>query len=226
MRDVPILDIEAIRGSNCVVFGNGNDDNDYITSMQYNFCSVDDADFLLARGTFHILDGTEDSWNVRYSSTEPLHLSSACQKILETAVKKGLPMIVSNPDYMRPGDNEPMPGRIGQEYEKLGGHVLYVGKPYDLVYTHCLNLLSSHLHQDKKKLPNDLKICAIGDSYHHDIQGAYQHGYYSAFISDGVHSRDLNIKEISGEIPSEDKLIDFLQGFSFRPTHVVRRFIW
>merc|ERR1712146_127854 len=68
---------------------------------------------------------------------------------------------------------------------------------------------------DKEKLPKDLKICAIGDSYHHDIQGAYQHGYYSAFISDGVHSRDLNIKETSGEIPSEDKLIDFLQGFSF-----------
>ena len=106
--------------------------------MHYNFCSVENADFLLARGTFHILDGSEESWNIQYSVKEPLHLSPTCQNILKIAREKGLPMIVSNPDYLRPGDNEPMPGRIGQEYEKLGGNVIYVGKPYSLVYDHCL----------------------------------------------------------------------------------------
>ena len=50
----------------------------------------------------------------------------------------GLPMIVSNPDIVRPGyDNDPMPGLLGQAYERKGGRVIYVGKPYPLVYERC-----------------------------------------------------------------------------------------
>lgn len=44
-------------------------------------------------------------------------------------------MLVANPDLVRPGgDNDPMPGVLGQIYEDLGGEVMYIGKPHPYVY--------------------------------------------------------------------------------------------
>lgn len=54
-----------------------------------------------------------------------------------------------------------MPGILGKYYESLEGHVVYMGKPGNIIYEEIL---------DKFKM-NKSELLAIGDSLSHDIQG-------------------------------------------------------
>ncbi len=132
---------------------------------------------------------------------------------------RNLPMIVSNPDVVRPGgDNDPMPGLIGQAYERKGGRVVYVGKPYPLVYQRCRELLGpGHA---------TLRVCAIGDSMWNDIKGAVNEGWASVLVTDGIHAEALGVVEGSGESVGEAAHAAFWKGFAYRPTHTVPRFRW
>lgn len=121
------------------VIGNNDDDAEYIRSCGCVLSPPESADFILARGTFCIMTGSEAS--ISPSSTkEPSSLSTKepsssgptepsldgsvafsnaedlianIDPYLQRCMARGLPMLVSNPDFTRPGSGAPMPGQIG-----------------------------------------------------------------------------------------------------------------
>ena len=51
----------SIQGTRVLVFGSGDDDRDYVQSMGCSIASLEQADFLLARGPFVILESSDPS---------------------------------------------------------------------------------------------------------------------------------------------------------------------
>lgn len=128
---------------------------------------------------------------------------------------------MANPDVIRPGgSNDPMPGLLGQRYEGMGGQVVYVGKPYPLVYTECRRLLSS-LDEEKA-----WRVCCVGDSMMNDILGGCKESLDSLLISDGIHADALGVGQGSGQPATSEALQRFFNGFDYGPTHVAPRFRW
>ena len=77
-------------------------------------------------------------------------------------------------------------------FEKMGGEVIYFGKPYPEVYNQSIDNI-------------DKKILSIGDNLNTDIRGANLLNYDSLLISNGVHANEIKgkgIKEVSKEYES------------------------
>jgi HAD superfamily hydrolase (TIGR01459 family) len=95
------------------------------------------------------------------------------------AMLKGLtiPAICCNPDKLliTPTGLWPAPGAIAAVYERLGGKVDWIGKPYPLIYEHALKLIG----RPKRTL-------CIGDSAEHDVAGGRGAGLSTLLITTGV----------------------------------------
>jgi ribonucleotide monophosphatase NagD (HAD superfamily) len=120
---------------NIFVFGSGDDDIPYCTSCGWTPVSdIVNADLLLARGPFTIPDSTctnTESSSDSDGSGSKYHVidrriqgedmyQQALQTVLQIATKQGIPMLISNPDKVRPdADRSPMPGQIGDLYESI-----------------------------------------------------------------------------------------------------------
>jgi|SRR5581483_9734183 len=100
--------------------------------------------------------------------------------LLSAAFRRRLPMLCANPDLTRfvEGGIAPGSGAIALSYERLGGKVHYVGKPYPEVYEFCNAFFEQHSLR---------RIVAIGDSLQHDVAGGNAVGLDTAFISGGIH---------------------------------------
>lgn len=112
---------------------------------------------------------------------------------LEKAVRLGLPLICPNPDRVSlsaQGVLEMCPGAIAELYEELGGTVRWHGKPYAPIYESCVKLALENLGNADKK-----RFVGVGDSLHHDIQGANNAGMASLLICSGIHGGFLVKKE-------------------------------
>ena len=95
---------------------------------------------------------------------------------------RGLLMLCANPDWVvqRGGKLIWCAGALADAYEKIGGEVIYYGKPkpeiYDLV---------------RAGAPGAKRLLAIGDGMHTDIKGANVAGIDALFIADGIHGEDV-----------------------------------
>ena len=101
-------------------------------------------------------------------------------------------MICTNPDLIvhRGSKSEYCAGTLASIFEKLGGRVIYFGKPYPEIYNYCI-----------KKKEN---ILAIGDNIKTDIIGANRMKFDSLFITGGIHKKEfLNLP-----IQSYDKILN------------------
>ncbi len=109
------------------------------------------------------------------------HDLDAFERIIAVAAARELPLICSNPDRVAPteGGLTMAPGTLAERYREIGGRVIYVGKPHAPIYAACLALLPGLAHAD---------ICAIGDSFEHDIKGAKDAGLAAAFVMRGIHA--------------------------------------
>jgi HAD superfamily hydrolase (TIGR01459 family) len=88
-----------------------------------------------------------------------------------------LPAICCNPDKLmitRFG-LQPAPGAIADVYEKMGGKVTWIGKPYGAIYVHALKLLG-----------NPKRVLCIGDSAEHDVAGGRGAGLSTLLVQQGV----------------------------------------
>ena len=109
------------------------------------------------------------------------------KELLEKHINKK--MICTNPDLIvdRGNERELCAGSVAMVFEKMGGEVVYFGKPYPEVYNSSINNLKK-------------KILSIGDNLNTDIKGANLLNYDSLLISNGVHRQEINdrgIKEVS-----------------------------
>ena len=69
-------------------------------------------------------------------------------------------------------------GSVAMVFEKLGGEVIYFGKPYPEVYNQSVD--------NKNK-----KILAIGDNLNTDIKGANLLNYDCMIITNGIHKDEI-----------------------------------
>jgi len=95
---------------------------------------------------------------------------------------RNLTMICANPDLVvhRGPKLCYCAGALAKEYEKLGGTVIYYGKPHRPIYDAALAAAG-----------NSRKPLAIGDGMFTDILGANRAGLDVLFIADGVHGEEV-----------------------------------
>jgi HAD superfamily hydrolase (TIGR01459 family) len=145
--------------------------------------NIEKCDYLLCTGLF---DDHED--DLKY-------YKNLFEKNLE---KK---MICTNPDLIvdRGNKREFCAGSVAMVFEKMGGKVVYFGKPYPEVYNQSID--------NKNK-----KILSIGDNLNTDIKGANLLNYDSLIISNGIHKNEIEEKGIEKVSKSYEAICNYIQS--------------
>ena len=121
------------------------------------------------------------------------------KKLFEDNLKKK--MICTNPDLIvdRGNIRELCAGSVAMIFEKMGGKVVYFGKPYAEVYNQSID--------NFKK-----KTLAIGDNLNTDIKGANLLNYDSLLISNGIHKLEIFNKGILDVSKEYETVVNFIQS--------------
>ena len=144
---------------------------------------IENSDYLLCTGLFDDHDE-----NLKYYKS-----------LFEKNIKKK--MICTNPDLIvdRGSKREFCAGSVAMVFEKMGGEVVYFGKPYSEVYNQSTN--------NKNK-----KILSIGDNLNTDIKGANLLNYDSLIISNGIHKKEIQKKGIEIVAKSYETICNYIQS--------------
>ena len=164
-------------------------DNSLFEGFEKNRKSLEDADFILCTG---FLDSNEDSL-------------SYYEDLLKNYTQ--LKMVCTNPDLIvhRGLKQEYCAGTLAVIFKKLGGKVIYFGKPYPDIYKFCIK--------------KDETVLAIGDNIRTDIKGANEMNFDSLFITDGIHQSEfLNLN-----YESYDKI---LANYNAKTNYYQKKLIW
>mmetsp|Transcript_41096 Transcript_41096/g.96002 ORF Transcript_41096/g.96002 Transcript_41096/m.96002 type:complete len:227 (-) Transcript_41096:158-838(-) len=216
-------------GNKVFLFGNGDDDDEYLRGCGLELALVENADFVLARGMFTMQD---DEDLMKRSGDDKFEMwDSEALRSLRIAASRYIPMLVTNPDLVRPdGADSPMPGRLGATYEQiLAGNmcaeriVHYVGKPHALVYDECFEMLKA------QGITHKNRVCGVGDSMLHDIEGARRYGLDSVFVANGIHAEALGLSQSKPGQNVDALAVDCLRRdlmVGASPTHVIPHFTW
>jgi len=210
-------------GNKVFVLGSGYEDLEYCAACGWTLAPLEDANLILARGTFTICDGATV---VKKEDNEDEYFRVLNESLAKAAATK-IPMLVSNPDKVRPDEGlPPMPGAIGDAYEALLGDdaeilVKRIGKPFPEVFQIAL----------KGKDPS--KAVMIGDALETDVTGGSAMGVKTVWcINDGIHGPDVkekgSIQEGAATVLEafNDKDGTYAKQRVLRPTIVVPHFQW
>ena len=121
------------------------------------------------------------------------------KNLLEKYIDKK--MICTNPDLIVDKGNkrELCAGSVAMVFEKMGGEVIYFGKPYPEVYNQSFD-------------NNNKKILSIGDNLNTDIKGANLLNYDSLLISNGVHKNEIKDKGIDEISKQYESIVNYMQS--------------
>ena len=110
-------------------------------------------------------------------------------------------MICTNPDLIvdRGNKRELCAGSVALVFEKMGGEVIYFGKPFPEVYNQSID--------NKNK-----KILSIGDNLNTDIKGANLLNFDSLLISNGVHKDEIEKEGIEKVSKKYEAIVNFIQS--------------
>jgi HAD superfamily hydrolase (TIGR01450 family) len=227
----------------CMFMGNGNIfDESYVQKTD----SYDDADFVYlgipraSYGSIRIDDLFDENdklisiedvlysdWhNIRDSLGRKGPLEFA--HLLEVCLKKNKTLLVANPDIFAHGSIDQSfkkvpiftQGILGRYYEKLGGKVVYFGKPYREIFEFT-----------KRYTKPEDRIVMIGDTPWTDILGANNSNIDSAMVMSGV-SKEFLCNMDSSLTPAEkldilfEKIAIKMHNTNevMKPTHILRQF--
>ena len=145
--------------------------------------NINDSSYLLCTGLFEDHDEDLDYYNELFKN----HLN-----------KK---MICTNPDLIvdRGNKRELCAGSVAVVFEKMGGQVVYFGKPFPEVYNQSAN--------NKNK-----KVLSIGDNLNTDIKGANLLNFDSLIISNGVHKNEIKKDGIEKVSRRYEVVVNFIQS--------------
>ena len=162
-------------------------DSSLFEKQKDNKTEIEKCDFILCTGLFD--DQNED---INYY-----------KKFLQKQISKKL--VCTNPDLTvhRGNIEELCAGSVAKVFEKLGGKVIYYGKPHKEVYSKCFN--------------ESEKVLAIGDNLRTDIKGANNLNIDSIFISSGVHRDEF--KDYTG-------LVKLLERYEVHATYYQTKLKW
>ncbi|MDA7813895.1 TIGR01459 family HAD-type hydrolase [Candidatus Pelagibacter sp.] len=121
------------------------------------------------------------------------------KELLEKHLNKK--MICTNPDLIidRGDVRELCAGSVAMVFEKMGGEVIYFGKPYPEVYSQSFD-------------NSNKKILSIGDNLNTDIKGANLLNYDSLLISSGVHKNEIKDKGIDETSKQYESIVNYIQS--------------
>ena len=110
-------------------------------------------------------------------------------------------MICTNPDLIvdRGDKRELCAGSVALVFEKMGGKVVYFGKPFPEVYNQSID--------NKNK-----KVLSIGDNLNTDIKGANLLNFDSLIISNGVHKKEIEKEGIEKVSKKYEVIVNFIQS--------------
>ena len=110
-------------------------------------------------------------------------------------------MICTNPDLIvdRGNVREFCAGSIAMVFEKMGGEVVYFGKPYPEVYNQSID--------NKNK-----RVLSIGDNLNTDIKGANLLNYHSLLISNGIHKKEIENEGVEKVSKKYETIVNFIQS--------------
>jgi HAD superfamily hydrolase (TIGR01459 family) len=175
------------------------------------------GDFEVVKGVdLEVVEDVAQADFIFASGLDPWQTAEALRPVAEAGVARGLLTVCSNPDIVAVSQTEMVnaPGAFAQIYEQLGGKVVYVGKPHRPIYEVCLEALRGVKPE---------RIVGVGDSLDHDIKGAADMGFGTAFITGGIHAADF------AELPEEEKqraLDRLCVGARVRPDWVLPTCAW
>ena len=159
-------------------------DFDLFNSFQKNKTeNISDSEYLLCTGLFDEYENDLDYY----------------KNLLK--VNSNKKMICTNPDLIvdRGDIRELCAGSVAMVFEKMGGEVIYFGKPYPEVYAQSTN--------KKNK-----KILCIGDNLNTDIKGANLQDYHSLLISNGIHKKEIKEEGIEKVSKKYEAVVNFIQS--------------
>ena len=121
------------------------------------------------------------------------------KNLLEKHIAKK--MICTNPDLIvdRGEVRELCAGSVAMVFEKMGGDVIYFGKPHPEVYNQSIN-------------NSNKKILAIGDNLNTDIRGANLLNYDSLLITNGIHRDEIKNKGIQNVAQEYEVIVNYIQS--------------
>ena len=154
---------------------------------------VDDpgeAEFILVHGVEGVARSEGGVAECEYAELE--------RTLREAAEKRpGVPLVCANPDFETVAGGratKAMPGALARAYAKAGGeNVVLIGKPEPLIYDACLD------EAERLGVRDASKICAVGDSLHHDIAGAAGMSLDCLLVTCGLHAGELQQAGVSPE---------------------------
>ena len=109
-------------------------------------------------------------------------------------------MICTNPDLIvdRGNKRELCAGSVALIFEKMGGEVIYFGKPFPEVYNQSID--------NKEK-----KVLSIGDNLNTDIKGANLLNFDSLIISNGIHKEEIKKEGIEKVSKKYEAIVNYIQ---------------
>jgi ribonucleotide monophosphatase NagD (HAD superfamily) len=111
-------------------------------------------------------------------------------------------------------------GSIGLAYERLGGEVIYAGKPHAPVYALALDRAAA---LDGGEAFPVARVLAIGDALRTDIAGARAVGLASLFVARGIHAGEVEGGPPEGRAA---RVAAWLEGQAVRPDFVIGDLAW
>ena len=159
-------------------------DFDLFTDFKKNKSkNIENSDYILCTGLFDNHDK-----DLKYYKS-----------LFEDNLKKK--MICTNPDLIvdRGNNRELCAGSVAMVFEKMGGEVVYFGKPYPEVYNQSFD--------NKNK-----KILSIGDNLNTDIKGANLLNFDSLLISNGIHKNEIEKNGIQKTSKSYEAICNYVQS--------------
>jgi HAD superfamily hydrolase (TIGR01459 family) len=136
----------------------------------------------LAEAQALVVTGLVDDANETAESYRPL---------LERALGRGLPLLCANPDLLVEIDGVPYAcaGAIAEIYERMGGVVVWAGKPYKVAYERAF---AEAVRVRGAPVPRET-VLAIGDAVRTDLAGASRAGIDALFVASGIHREALTV---------------------------------
>lgn len=230
-----IADLVGQKKRNAFVFGSGDEDEAYCTSAGWTLSGIEEADLIVSRGTFTINDGT----TVTSKEDDEAAYWRVMEESLTVAAQRKLPMLVCNPDKVRPDEGlPPMPGAIGDTYERFvwtshcapvgdmteeaaRGYVKRIGKPFREVYDVALGRGGGGGGDRGRAI-------MVGDALETDVVGGEGAGVDALWVvADGIHEKDVE------EMGADGVLVNFngndftyAYGRKVAPRYLADHFRW
>jgi HAD superfamily hydrolase (TIGR01459 family) len=180
-------------------------DSGVFEGLSVRSTTLDEAEFIVCTGLFN--DETEQAED--YRST------------LEFARSRDMRLYCANPDLIVERGHRLIPcaGAIADIYEKMGGEVIWVGKPKPLVYEHARAELAKALGH----MPEGSRILCLGDAFRTDIAGANAEGHDVIMTLAGIHGHQIGLDGLRYDLAALEALSLETQT---RPTMCMVSLVW